>query len=121
MSFKKTDTFANRQTSAAEAKRKVLEKFKAQPAADDPVVIARLAAQKLAGEARALRQAEAQRRAEEKAAAIAAEKAAIAAQKQREAEEAAQAVIDAKRRAAELLVEQKAARDARYAARKKRK
>ena len=119
MSFK--DTFANRQTAAAEAKRKVLEKFRAQPAADDPIVIARLAEQKAAGEARAIRQAEAAKRAADKAAAIAAEKAEAAAQKLRDAEAAAQAIIDAKKAAAALLIEQKAARDARYAARKKRK
>lgn len=119
MSFK--DTFANRQTAAAEAKRKVLEKFRAQPGVNDPVVIARLAEQKAAGEARAIRQAEAAQRAADKAAAIAAEKAEAAAQKQREAEAAAQAIIEEKRRAAQLLIEQKAARDARYAARKKRR
>ncbi|UPY38636.1 DUF6481 family protein [Sediminicoccus sp. KRV36] len=119
MSFK--DTFANRQTSAADAKRKLMERFRAQPGPDDPAVIARLAEQKAAGEARLLRQAEAQRRADEKAAALAAAKAEAAAQKQRDIEEAARAVIEEKRRAAQLLVEQKAARDARYAARKKRR
>ena len=119
MSFK--DTFDKRQTAAADAKRKVLEKFRAQPGPDDPVVIARLAAQKAQGEQRAVRQAEAQRRADEKAAGIAAAKAEAVAQKQREIEEAARAVIEEKRRAAQLLVEQKAARDARYAARKKRR
>ena len=119
MSFK--DTFDNRQKAAAEAKRKVQERFRAQPGPDDPAVIARLAEQKAQGEARAIRQAEAQRRAEEKAAGIAAAKAEAVAQKQREAEDAARAVIEEKRRAAQLLVEQKAARDARYAARKKRR
>lgn len=119
MSFK--DTFDNRKSAAAEAKRKLMERFRAQPGPDDPIVIARLAEQKAAGEARALREAAAQQRADEKAAGIAAAKAEAAAAKQREIEEAARAVIEAKKRAAQLLVEQKAARDARYAARKKKK
>jgi len=119
MSFK--DTFDNRQKAAAEAKRKVQERFRAQPGPDDPAVIARLAEQKAQGEVRAIRQAEAQRRAEDKAAGIAAAKAEAVAQKQRDAEDAVRAVIEEKRRAAQLLVEQKAARDARYAARKKRR
>ena len=119
MSFK--DTFDNRKTAAAEAKRKLMERFRAQPGPDDPAVIARLAEQKAAGEQRALREAAAKARADEKAAGIAAAKAEALAQKQREIEEAARAVIEAKKRAAQLLVEQKAARDARYAARKKRK
>lgn len=119
MSFK--DTFENRAAAAAEAKRKLMERFRAQPGPDDPIVIARLAEQKAAGEARALREAAAKQRAEEKAAAIAAAKAEAAAAKQREIEEAARAVLEAKKRAAQLLIEQKAARDARYAARKKKK
>lgn len=119
MSFK--DTHENRAAKAAEAKRKLMERFRAQPGPDDPAVIARLAEQKAAGEARALREAAARQRAEEKAAAIAAAKAEAAAAKQREIEEAARAVIEAKARAAQLLIEQKAARDARYAARKKKK
>lgn len=119
MSFK--DTFENRAAKAAEAKRKLMERFRAQPSPDDPAVIARLAEQKAAGEARAQRQAEARARAEAKAAAIAAAKAEAVAQKQREAEEAVRAAAEAKRQAAQLLIEQKAARDARYAARKAKK
>ena len=119
MSFK--DTFDNRKNAAAEAKRKLMERFRAQPGPDDPIVIARLAEQKAAGEARAIREAAAKQRADEKAAAIAAAKAEAAAAKQREIEEAARAVLEAKKRAAQLLIEQKAARDARYAARKKKK
>ncbi|MDB5415983.1 MAG: Pst pyosin-like [Rubritepida sp.] len=115
------DTFDDRRNAAAEAKKKLLERFRAQPPADDPAVLARLAAQKLQGEARMKREAEAASRAEEKAAAAAAAKAAEVARKIREAEDAAQAIVDAKRAAAALLVEQKAARDARYAARKKRR
>lgn len=119
MSFK--DTHENRATAAAEAKRKLMERFRAQPGPDDPTVIARLAAQKAAGEERAIREAAAKARADAKAAAIAAAKAEAAAAKQREIEEAARAALEAKKRAAQLLIEQKAARDARYAARKKRK
>ncbi|MBS7789753.1 hypothetical protein KTR66_07100 [Roseococcus sp. SDR] len=119
MSFK--DTFENRAAKAAEAKRKLMERFRAQPGPDDPAVIARLAAQKAAGEARAQRQAEARARAEAKAAAIAAEKAEAEAAKRREAEEAVRIAAEARRKAAQLLIDQKAARDARYAARKAKK
>jgi multidrug efflux pump subunit AcrB len=119
MSFK--DTHENRAAKAAEAKRKLMERFRAQPGPDDPAVIARLAEQKAAGEARAQRQAEARARAEAKAAAAAAAKAEAEAAKQREAEEATRIAAEAKRKAAELLIEQKAARDARYAARKAKK
>ena len=102
---------------AAEAKRAILEKFKARPADDDPEVIKRkqeraaIAAAREAREAekRKIKEAEAAERAEREAA----EK---VARIEREKREAIERVI---REAAEAS-ERKAERDRRYAARKAR-
>ncbi len=114
MSGFKEPSFADRQKAALEARKNILNKFRAQPGPDDPAVKhARPSAKrwrrrgprpKLAREAE---KAEAKRREEEAAAEAAANLA-------REKEEAAA-------REAALEAERKAARDARYAARKKRK
>jgi Family of unknown function (DUF6481) len=106
MSYK-SPTFQDRIGSAAEAKRKALDKLRAKPPVDEAVLAARQAAQ-------AEREAAAQRKREEKAQAAEQAKAAKAAADAAAAEEAAAA---APRSEAEL----KAARDARYAARKSRK
>lgn len=103
------DSFQDRVGQAAEAKRKALEKLKARPPVDEAVAAARL---------EAARQREA--RAEEKRAARA-EKAKAA-----EDERAAEDAKSAKAEAAAAVTppteaERKAARDARYAARKSRK
>ena len=103
----KIDDFNDRRAAAAEARQAALRKFQARPSPDSPEVRERMAAQKLLAEAREARQAE--RKAERAAEAARA----LAAERARLAEEAA--------RAAALLAEQKAARDARYAARKKRR
>lgn len=113
----KDPTFADRIDAAAKAKQALLERFKTQPL-NDPERLAR--------------QAERMRIANERAAVKRARDAEKAAQKAREAELAAQAAREAAEAAAreraekqaqeaELLAQQKAARDARYAARKKRK
>jgi hypothetical protein len=114
--------FDERRQASASAKKEQLEKLKAKLNAVDPdKVAARMAAEAARSERDAKRRAE-------REAVIAAEKAAQAA---REAEEAARR--EAERAAAEaaareeagkldeLRAAQKAARDARYAARKKRK
>jgi hypothetical protein len=113
MSFKEP-SFADRQKAAIEAKKNILNKFKAAPGPDDPAVKARAAEREAAAAARA--EAKAARDAEK------------AVQKAREAEEAAAAVAQAARAKEEAVLaqaaleaQQKAARDARYAARKKRK
>jgi hypothetical protein len=105
--------FADRQKAAQQARQNILNKFRSQPGADDPAVIKRraereaiAAARAQAKEARDAEKAEQKRREEEAAAAAAAQLA-------REQEEAAA-------RLAELEAEQKAKRDARYAARKAR-
>ena len=114
MSGFKEPNFVDRQKAAQEARKNILNKFRTQPGPDDPAVKARQAAREaMAAErakatlAREAAKAE-QKRLEEEAAAVA------AAQLVREKEEALaqQAALEA---------EQKAARDARYATRKKKK
>ncbi|MBB5047909.1 hypothetical protein HNR60_002666 [Rhodopseudomonas rhenobacensis] len=114
MSGFKEPSFADRQKAAQQARKSILEKFKAQPGPDDPLVQQRAAEREAQAAARAAakiardaEKAEKKRRDEE----AAAEALALAA---REKEEAA-------KREEALEAERKAARDARYAARKKRK
>lgn len=128
--YREKDIFERRDAANA-AKRAMLEKFKAKPAADDPEVLARQAERKAILEARAIREAEkekrkqerlareAQERAEREAAAeaarLAAEETARSEATMREAEE--------NERITRLLADEaalKAKRDARYAARKAR-
>lgn len=117
----KGSTFNDRQAASATAKKAVLEKFRSRPGPDDPAVQERLAQQKAIAEAREVRAAERQRaRDAEKArlAALEAERQAelarlAAEQRARDAEAAAAALA--------LQAQQKAERDARYAARKARR
>lgn len=106
--------FDDRLSAAAAAKQALLERFRARPSPDDPAEIARQAALKAISDAREARAAERRAAKEAEAARIAAE---IAARKTAEQIAAA----EAKARAAALEAERKAARDARYAARKARK
>jgi hypothetical protein len=110
--------FVDRIAAQAEARKAVLEKFKARPGPNDPEVKARQDA---------MVAKEAERQAKREAAKIAkqireaeelAQKAAEAAAKKAAEEAAYQAEIEA---AADLELKQKAARDARYAARKAQK
>ena len=114
MSGFKEPNFADRQKAAQEARRNILNKFRSQPGPDDPAVKQRQAEREAvavdrakAKVAREAAKAEQKRRDQEAAAAAAAQIA-------REKEEAAE-------REAALEVGRKAARDARYAARKKKK
>ena len=111
MSYFKEPSFADRQKAALEARKSILEKFRAKPGLNDPAVLQR--------------QAEREAQAAERAKAKLAREAAKAEQKAREAEAAAEAAAQILREqeaaaAAEfaLEAERKAARDARYAARK---
>jgi hypothetical protein len=113
MSGFKEPGFSDRQKAAQQAKRNLLNKFRAQPGPDDPEVAKRRAEREAVAARREqaklereTAKAEQQRREEE---AAAAEAARIA----REQEETAT-------RLAALEAEQKAKRDARYAARKAR-
>jgi hypothetical protein len=110
----KIPTFNDRAKASAEAKQAILAKFRTAPKADDPELQKRLAERKAIAEAREARTAERKAAKEAEEARIRAEKlAAEAAEAQRLKEEAA--------RRRQLEIEQKAARDARYAARKARR
>ena len=110
--------FNERMSAAAEAKKAMLEKFRAKPGADDPAFLEKQAARQ------AIREAREARAAERKAAKLAAEaeaKAAREAAAKAEEERLAAEQAEREAEAARLKAEQKAARDARYAARKARK
>lgn len=116
----KSDAFGERLTTAARAKEAMLERFRARPGPNDPAVVAQAAARKAISEARDTRNAARKAasdietaRLKSEAATKAEEQRALAVQQALEAEAAA-------KHAAELPALQKAARDARYAARKAR-
>lgn len=118
-SFRDTD-LQDRQKNASEARKAMLQKFLAK--ADDPILEQRRAERAAVEEARRVRQVEreaAKKLEDERLAAEAAVRAAAEAEAQRLAEEAAalKALEDAEKMTV-LLAEQKANRDARYAARK---
>jgi len=114
----KGNSLTDRLENKAQSKQALLKRLSEMPKADDPEVIARKAARAAAAEKRRVE------RAEREAAKIEAERLRL---EQEAAEKAAQAELEAKLareeadRQVALLAEQKAARDARYAARKKRK
>ena len=114
----KLDDFAERRKNADAAKARLLDKFKTRPLADDPAVLAKVAARDAIIIARNERQAiqlrerQALREAHEaEQARLKAVQAAETAQAERDC--AAQAIVDE--------IEKKAQRDERYAARKLRK
>ena len=111
-----------RQNASAQAKKAMLEKFRATPGPDDPGVQERRAAREAMLAERTVRtsQREAAKLAREaELAEQAARAAALAEQAEREAAEmAARAAAEQAEREAAILAEQKAARDERYAARK---
>jgi hypothetical protein len=118
MSGFKDKGFGDRLGTAASAKKAALDKFRARPAADDPAVIERREERQAISAAREVRLAE-------RAAAQLAEEARkvadqAAAEEERVAREEREAIEKAEREIT-LEAEQKAARDARYAARKARK
>jgi hypothetical protein len=113
MSGFKEPSFTDRQKAAQEARKILLNKFRAQPSPNDPAVKAR--------------QAEREALAAERAKAALAREAAKAERKRVEVEVAAATAAqllreneEALARQAALESDQKAARDARYAARKKK-
>ncbi len=128
--YREKDIF-ERRNAANEAKKALLERFKARPAEDDPAVLARKAERQAVLEARAIREAEKAKLKQERLAREAAERATREAAEEaarRAAEEIAQAEANRKEaeeneRIARLLADEaahKAKRDARYAARKQR-
>jgi septal ring factor EnvC (AmiA/AmiB activator) len=108
----KDPSFQDRVGRAAEAKQKALDKLRSKPPVDEKVLAERQAA-RLKREA-----AEAEKRAAKKAAEQAAKEAQAEAEARAAAEAAAQAAAVP---APPTEAERKAARDARYAARKNRK
>jgi hypothetical protein len=118
MSNFKEQSFGERMNTAADAKKAMLEKFRARPGVDDPAVLERQAARQAVSLAREARSIERKAAREADAARQAAEQAA------READAArltAELQAEQVARDAALEAERKAARDARYAARKARR
>ncbi len=121
MGSHKGDDFRERGNAAANARKAAVEKFRAQPSADDPVVLERQAALRATREARELRAAERKASREAEAARLVAEQSALDVERiAHDAERLAREAELAARNVA-LEAERKAARDARYAARKKRR
>ena len=117
----KNTSFSDRLNAAAAAKKATLERFHARPGPDDPAVREQQAARKAISDAREVRVAERQAAREAEVARQAAEQAGKAAeQAEREAEERRLAA-EAAAQAVALEAGRKAARDARYAARKARR
>ncbi len=114
----KGSTFKDRAEAAALAKKTLLEAFKARTPVDDPGLQARQAARRAVMEAREKRSAE---RAKQKAEDEARLKIETEARLKAEAEEAARKAIEAAERDEAIRNERKAARDAKYAARKARR
>ncbi len=118
MAFAKRNDLNDRRETAENARKAMLERFKARTPADDPDLVAKLAERSAVAEAREQRRAErdAIRKAEEER--VAAEKLA------KELADLQRKEEDARRRseAEELVIAaQKAARDIRYANRKTKK
>jgi Family of unknown function (DUF6481) len=117
----KNNTFNDRATASAKAKSALLEKFRAKPAPDDPEVLRKQAERQAIIDAREKRAAERKIAKEAEAAEQARLEVLKAAERARlEVEAAALKAEEAKAEAAKLLAA-KAARDARYAARKARR
>ena len=117
----KGSKFSDRASASAEAKQAMLAKFQSRPSLEDPDVQKRIAERRAVAEARAVREAERDRRKAEEAQRLAVEKetarlAELAAREEEEKSKQAQVAS-----LEELKARQKAARDARYAARKQRK
>jgi hypothetical protein len=113
----KPQGFNERLEAAAKARAAALEKYKARPGEDDPEIMKLRAQQKEIAEAREKRDAEKAERKRKEAEERAAKEAAEKADRERAARRAA---IEAVIRGEALAAEQKAKRDARYAARKAR-
>jgi hypothetical protein len=109
--------FSERLSTAADARRVMLERFRTKPGPDDPAVIERRAARQAISAAREARVAARQAALEAEAARQAAREVEAAL----EAEAARQAAEQADHDAGVEAADRKAARDARYAARKARR
>jgi hypothetical protein len=106
--------FDDRLSAAAASKQALLERFRSRPTVGDPAWVEQQAALQAIADARDARAAERKAAKEAEAARLAAEEAARRKQEQ-------VAAAEAKANALAMEAERKAARDARYAARKARK
>ena len=117
----KVPTFQDRQALAQQAKQKALEQLKAKPPVDEAVLAERRQAREAREQALAVeRAAKAEALAAAKAEKAAAKAAALAEEAAARAEAEAAAALKAARLKPPSAEEMKAARDARYAARKAR-
>ncbi len=114
----KGSTFKDRAEAAADAKKALLEAFKARPSIDDPAYKARMEQRKAVAEAREQRATERARFKEEEEKRLKVE---TAARKLAEAEDSARKAAESQARDEHIRNGRKAARDARYAARKARR
>ena len=114
----KEQSLSERLERAAKARQAIIDKFKSQPGKDDPEVMKRREEQIALSEARKIRDAEKAEKKKKEAE----EEAALKAKEKAERDAAARrAAIEAVIRGEAAAAEQKAKRDARYAARKARK
>ena len=120
MSGIKEKGFNERLSAAAEARKVQLDKFRAKPGPNDPAVVERQAARRAAVIARDVRAAERKIAKAQLAAKEAERHAAEQAEKAMREVDALQKAADQAARDVTSVTEQKAARDARYAARKAR-
>ena len=114
----KGSTFKDRAEAAAQAKKALLEAFKNRPSAEDPALLARQAERRAVMEAREKRAAE---RARLKSEQEVRQKAETEARLKSEKEDAERRAAETAARDDQIRNERKAARDARYAARKARR
>lgn len=117
----KGSKYEDRREAAADAKKALIERFKARPPADDPAVLARAAERKAIQEAREIRTVERARLKAEDDVRRAMEDTARHVAEAAAAEEAATRAAEQTARDEAIRAERKAARDAKYAARKARK
>ncbi len=121
MSAFKGAGFNDRRDAAANAKKALLEKFKSRPAADDPSILQKQAEMKAIAEAREVRAAERAKLKEADLLRLRAEEEAALIEQARLAAEAETQRLAALEREEAIKAERKAARDAKYAARKARR
>ena len=121
--------FGDRRSAADSACKAMQQRFHATAGADDPALVEQKAARQAISAAREVRlaervankAAEAERGALERACEAAEQKARETAERELRLQQEAREIVERAERQATLQVEQKAARDARYAARKARK
>ncbi len=121
MSAFKGAGFNDRRDAAANAKKALLEKFKARPAIDDPAMLERQAELKAISDAREVRAAERAKTKEADLARQRVEEEAALREQERLAAEQEVLRLEGLAREEAIKAERKAARDAKYAARKARR